>query len=162
MLRQILEDVAMTAWSTDSEGDRLTILAAIDSLPVVQRENIGRFLLDNLATIVNAPDDVVQFQSRTVVPNDGGPQLGFVVASRHDETVQEALSNWLLLRHSERQGVADWNDAISAAVILTPRGDRRRRWDTTVVGVRGQVDLDEAFLTAAHRLWGSRDLAARR
>ena len=162
MLRQILEDVAMTAWSTDSEGDRLTILAAIDSLPVAQRENIGRFLLDNLATNVNAPDDVVQFQSRTVVPNDGGPQLGFVVASRHDETVQEALSNWLLLRHSERQGVADWNDAISAAVILTPRGDRRRRWDTTVVGVRGQVDLDEAFLTAAHRLWGSRDLAARR
>jgi hypothetical protein len=60
-----------------------------------------------------------------------------------------AFQSWVLLRHHERApaGQLDRLDqALTVSVLLTPRSDGVRDWDTTVIAVSGDPQLTEEEL----------------
>jgi hypothetical protein len=64
---------------------------------------------------------------------------------------------YVALRHQEILELlgADGN-FFSVGVLLTPREDGRRWWDTTMVATRGDLQLDYEYRKAAERLWPDR------
>jgi hypothetical protein len=86
------------------------------------------------------------------------PQLGFGVCSRLDDATRVAFRSWLLLRHHERGTHGDDLDTLtSVGVLLTPRHDDYRDWDTTMVGITGDPELTEEDLRGSRELWNRVD-----
>ena len=90
------------------------------------------------------------FRSTTRVP-----QLGFGVCSAFTGLTQQAFNSWLLLRHHERQDFKEYADAVSVGVLLTPRTDGLRDWDTTMTAVTGDPELSEDELQQYRKLWNT-------
>lgn len=61
----------------------------------------------------------------------------------------------MLLRHHEREPVDELDDALTIGILLTPRYDGLRDWDTTMLAVRGDPCLDDDDLERSRRLWNS-------
>ncbi len=77
-----------------------------------------------------------------------GRQLCFSVASRFDELVQATFSACVQLRHHDLQTqTGEIEQSITVAVLLTPRPDGGRRWDTTMIAVQGDLGLTEEQIT---------------
>jgi hypothetical protein len=80
----------------------------------------------------------------------------FGVCSRFDDTTQAVFRSWVLLRHHERAALGQLDQldqAVSVGVLLTPRSDGLRDWDTTVLAVHGDPQLTEEELAASRELW---------
>lgn len=155
MVRIMCEDIAVTRLEHRSEADRLQALAAIDSLPVGHRTDLGRFLLDGLHAARQAGPDTTSWKLRTFRSTTRVPQLGFGVCSAFTELTQQAFNSWLLLRHHERQDFKEHADAVSVGVLLTPRTDGLRDWDTTMAAVTGDPGLSEEELQQYQKLWNT-------
>jgi hypothetical protein len=153
MVRIICEDIANTDSET-SEEDRLKLLAAIDSLPVGHRSSLGRYLLHGLSDTLGAPRGTSSWKFRTVRAPLDRAQLGFGVCSKFDESIRAEFTSWLLLRHHERGATGSLTDVLSLGVLLTPRADGLRDWDTTLAAVMGDPNLSEEELAASRKLWG--------
>lgn len=149
MVRIMLEDVATSPAGPDDEREAWQrVLASLDSLPVGYRTDLGRFLLDALATVAGAEAGTTAWRMRTFVAGPDRDQLGFAVCSALTDHTRAAFSAWLRLRHHERGESTDLARLTSAGVLLTPRTDGYREWDTTVVAVSGDPELtDEELLT---------------
>lgn len=155
MIRTICEDVALTDWSSTNEMDRIMLLGAIDGLLPAQRSGVGRYLLDALGAARSYAGDGVKAQARTILPAHGEPWLGFMVTNRYDEIIRNGVESWVMLRHSQRRDVTDWTSALTVGVLLTPRRDGYRPWDTTIIGVKGEATLDPEVEASALAAWGS-------
>ena len=153
MVRIMCEDIAITHLDSRTETDRLQVLAAIDSLPVGHRTDLGRFLLDGLRAARQADPELTFWKMRTFRATGGEPQLGFVACSKFTELTRQAFISWLLLRHHERRDLRTNRDAVSIGVMLTPRGDGLRDWDTTMAAVTGEIELSEEELQRIRALW---------
>jgi hypothetical protein len=46
---------------------------------------------------------------------------------------------------------------MTVGILLTPRPDRKRPWDTTLGAVRGKQEFEPEFMSALERLWGPFD-----
>jgi hypothetical protein len=141
------------------KADRVRVLAWIDGLPVGHRTELGRLLLDSLRTARQHDRQDVTWLFRTFRP--GGPddvQLGFGVCSVFSEVTREAFRSWFLLRHHERGDVEPLIAATSVGVLLTPRRDGLRDWDTTMIAITGDPGLTDDELHRYRQLW-NRELA---
>ncbi len=155
MVRIMCEDIA-TSPHSDNELERLRVLATIDSLPLGYRTELGRLLIDALAEVRRTPDDQVRWKFRTFRAELGQPQLGFGVCSRLDEVTGDAFRSWVLLRHFERaEHPDDLADSLSLGVLLTPRRDGLRDWDTTLFAIQGDLGLSGEQLASWRRVWNS-------
>lgn len=154
LYRILLEDIATSALDTDvSELERLRVLAELDSLEVGSRSSLGRHLITMLEEVADTPSQEVAWRLRRIVFG-GGRQLCFGVCSRFDDTVQGAFSCWAQLRHHDLQQVTgEVENSITVAVLLTPRPDGHRRWDTTLVAIQGDLELTDEQLTAWRRVF---------
>lgn len=156
MVRIMLEDLATIGIDPERIDTLQEILASIDSLLVGQRTELGRLLLDALAKARNPEPETTSWQFRTFLPGPGQDQLGFGVCSTLDETTKAAFSAWLRLRHHERgERRGEFSGLTSIGVLLTPRHDGYREWDTTMVAMRGDPQLDEEELLKHRDLWGA-------
>jgi len=153
MARLMCEDIATTHLESHTETDRLHVLAAIDSLPVGHRTDLGRFLLDGLRAARLADPETLFWKMRTFRSTGAEPQLGFGVCSKFSDLTRQAFSSWLQLRHHERRDLRTNADAVSIGVLLTPRGDGLRDWDTTMVAVTCELELTEEELRQCRELW---------
>jgi len=158
LVRVICEDIANTPTAHD-EDERIRILATIDKLPVGYRTELGRLLLDSLRTAYQTDAQTVYWNFRTFRSSLDVPQLGFGVCSRFDETIHNAFRSWVLLRHHERGDAEQLTQALSIGVLLTPRSDGIRKWDTTVLAVTGDPALTDEELTQSRHLWNSGELS---
>jgi hypothetical protein len=70
-------------------------------------------------------------------------QLGFAVCSALTDHTHAAFSAWRRLRHQERGESTDLTRLTSVGVLLTPRSDGYREWDTTVVAVSSNPELTD-------------------
>ncbi len=143
LVRMILEDIATSPAPGVSYAQRLRALAELDRLPVSHRADVGRFLL---AKLTEAAEEEDLFQARRLVGRSGDFHLAFGAWSRLD---QEAFSGWVQLRHHELQKVTGkWDEQMTVGVLLTPRHDGQRPWDTTMIAVVGDLGLTEEMLSA--------------
>lgn len=158
LFRLILEDIAIIELREIPESRRLQLLAELDRLPVGQRSEIGRFLLTGLEDVRSVPADTTKWNLRRVIGADGGAQLAFGVVSQFSPMHEEAFSIWVQLRHHDlHEATGRVEDLTTVGVLLSPRTDGRRPWDTTMVGGTGNLELTDEELTAYRQLWKLED-----
>jgi hypothetical protein len=152
--RSILEDAAEGPLNGTPEEDRLRILASLDAVPIVTRGELGRFAHHQLAELTSQGTSDVLWRFRRVV-GEGSTQLAFAACSHPHEKVGQGFTSWVHLRHHEfTQRLASGSDGpVTIGVLLTPRMDGRRPWDTTLYSITGVFDLDAAEYAAATALW---------
>ena len=164
LLRLLFEDVATSEGpATIDEHHRLQALAELDRLPVVDRAQIGRFLLASMESAGSATPDVTEWRFRSIVgtPREGAPvHLGFCVCSQGTESHRQAFASWVQLRHHELRELLQ-DDFTTVAILLTPRTDGRRPWDTTMVATSGDLQLDPETVADLSAVWNNKELATR-
>lgn len=154
MVRIMLEDIATTRVEPERQDARQEILASLDSLPVGHRTELGRLLLDALTTARETEPESTWWTFRTFLVGPEQDQLGFGVCSALNEMTRAAFSAWLLLRHHERgERAGSFADLTSIGVLLTPRNDGYRDWDTTMNAVHDDPELTEEDLQQYRELW---------
>jgi hypothetical protein len=155
LVRTLFEDIAITRLTSASEPDRVRILAELDRLPVAQRAHIGRFVLDAMDQVSNDQGEGVLWRMRSVRGAAGHAHLGFGACSRpYTEEIKEVFGLWVQLRHHDVVSVTkDVEGLTTVAVLLTPRTDGRRPWDTSVAAVSGDLSFSAAELEQLRTLW---------
>jgi hypothetical protein len=155
MFRSVLEDIAITRLQTAREIDRLRVLGELDRTPVQHRGLIGQYLIDAMAEVARARTGVA-WKLKNVRGPAGGVHLGFGACNRpHSAEIAGAFSMWTQLRHFDMVNLVGDLSLTTAAVLLTPRSDRKRRWDTTMSAVSGKLEFDDEDLAALRELWPS-------
>jgi hypothetical protein len=161
MVRTIFEDIACTRLKKASEADRLRVLAELDRLPVGERAEIGRFMIDALAHVTKDPTDGVLWSMRSVRGSAGRAHLGYGACSHPlGPDVELGFSLWAQLRHHDVVSVTkDVAGLMTVAVLLTPRDDGELPWDTTVAAVSGEPKFTASELEALRELWPTPEAA---
>ncbi|MQP32059.1 hypothetical protein GEO20_08780 [Rhodococcus erythropolis] len=157
MFRQILEDLATSPWDRP-EMDRLSVLHLLDQHPVMERAQIGRRLLDKLKTATTLLGGETRFEHRRYILGDNDLHLAFSVCNHLSSHHREAFKRWTMLRHydwSNRLGANARQDCKTVSVLLTPRHDGLRPWDTTMYAIHGDLEIEDDELTAFRELFGS-------
>jgi hypothetical protein len=153
IVRIMCEDVANTTNAEIPEEDRIRLLSYIDTLPVGHRTELGRLLLDGLQEARRAVPGDIFWKLRTFRTGKSAVQLGFGVCSSYSQMIHAAFRSWVLLRHHERGDFESLTDATSIGVLLTPRNDGYREWDTTIIAVNGDPELTEEELSQFRACW---------
>lgn len=142
----ILEDIANTDF-TGEEADRLMLLSHIDRVPVAARAELGRLLLQRLIRCAESSPGVHRVDHRIMYIDHGALQLTFTTMSQLTGYHREIYRSWLLLRRQDflvqSRGlgpVYPW----TVGVLLTPRPDAPRPWDTTTLSTNGPPAYDAA------------------
>lgn len=161
IVRIILEDIATIPATAEEELPRQKILASIDSLPVAHRTELGEYLLNAFETLSGStkPGEFPKFAFRTFITGLEADQIGFGVCSDAGDQVREMFHSWLETRHHQRVARLDGaDDLTTVGILLTPRSDGLRRWDTAIAALRGDLQLTSERVTALENLWGAQDL----
>lgn len=162
LVRSIFEDIALAPLPAEfHERDRVAVLAELDRLPVSHRAQIGQFLTEALAQTTNVPVGQTLWRHRRFVGGREALHLAFGVCSdKFSDMHRDLFSWWLQLRHYEwvqvrlqRLGVAGVDDLTSVGILLTPRSDGRRVFDTTMLMARGQIDFTADEIRALRDAW---------
>jgi hypothetical protein len=158
LVRAIFEDIAVGGLSgTTDERDRLRTLAALDRLYVSTRHEIGWFLLEAMEFVSSPAEGETVWRQRRAVTQELGPplQLAFAACSKEwGEMVRDLFTAWLELRHYEiGEALGRAAELTSVGVLLTPRRDGVRPWDTTSTFISGELDLDEDTVEAYRTVW---------
>jgi len=155
VFRVILEDIAEGPFERD-ETDRLQVLALLDRFSVAERAHLGRLLLEHLNDVTKAPPETTLWRSRRVIQDSGRLHLAFSACSQFTELHREAFRQWTMLRHHEfvtagvtPEGETPW----TIAVLLTPRHDGYRPWDTTMIAIHDALDLSPDEIAGMRSLW---------
>ncbi|MFE3451882.1 hypothetical protein ACFXJ8_23470 [Nonomuraea sp. NPDC059194] len=153
LVRLMLEDIATSCIEPEYLEDRQRLLASLDSLPVGHRTELGRLLFEGLQRARRAEPGSTFWQFRTFLLGQNRDQLGFGVCSSLTETTKLAFQSWLLLRHHERGIHENLSELTSIGVLLTPRNDGHRDWDTTMTAVHGDPGLTVEEIGQYQELW---------
>ncbi|MEW2045756.1 hypothetical protein [Streptomyces sp. NPDC005476] len=155
VMRIVLEDVAGSAiQSRMSEPNRQLLLSDLDRLPVGARTQWGQLLLDMLADVRQVPEGDCKWRWRRSIDPDGTRQLIFGGATHFGPEVEAAFQSYVLLRHHQlhrQTGLAEQTSTLG--VLLTPRTDGRRPWDTTVLRTEGDNNLTPEEVERYTQLW---------
>jgi hypothetical protein len=155
MYRQMLEDIADGPWNRD-ENDRLHLLVLLDRLPIAERSVIGRRLLTHLGQAPRVSTGTSRWDMRRYLLGNAYLHLGYVVCNEFTALHEEAFRGWTMLRHHEWTSALNPKrrpEAATVAVMLTPRHDAVRPWDTTVFAIFGDLELEADEIEALQRLW---------
>jgi len=159
---QILNDIAATDFGGD-ELIRLEVLSLIDQVWVGHRAELGRTLLRRIDHCALAPPDTLRAQHRLAFIGGGKLQLSFSVYSHLSGYHREVFQTWVLHRRQtflQASGATGPDLPWTVAVLLTPRPDGGRLWDTTVLATQGEPAYDNdayAEIGAAFALTAGRD-----
>jgi hypothetical protein len=154
LVRLILEDVAVAGARQLPEEQRLRTLSELDRLPVAYREETGRFLVEALRQVSSAREGI-EWRLRQIVGAEETALLGFAACSHFEDDIVIAFRAWLSLRHHQLQQVTGKvSELTSTGVLLTPRHDGQRTWDTTVITAQGDLGFTDDELRGFESVWG--------
>ncbi len=155
IVRMIFEDIALTRLHEASEQDRLRVLAELDRLPVGQRAMIGRFVVDAMTEVSGQSRNDIVWRMRSVRARDGRTHLGFGACSRpFTEEIRDVFSWWVQLRHHDfMKAMGATHAPTTVAVLLTPRTDGQRPWDTSMSAVAGDLNFTDEDLASLRSIW---------
>jgi hypothetical protein len=146
IFQRILEDIADTDFTGD-ETDRITLLSNIDRVAVGARAELGRLLLRRLTGCAEAASNGHRMEHRIMYIDQGSFQLTFTTMSQLTDYHLEFYRSWLLLRRQdflEKSGALGPIYPWTVGVLLTPRADGLRPWDTTAISTNGPPEYDAA------------------
>jgi hypothetical protein len=146
VFRLILSDIAATDFGGD-ELTRLDVLSLIDQSWVGHRAELGRTLLRRIDYCALAPADTLRAQHRVTFVDGGKLQLSFSVYSHFTGYHRQIFEAWVLHRRQtflQQSGATGSDYPWTVAVLLTPRPDGNRLWDTTVLATNGEPAYDDA------------------
>lgn len=146
IFQQILEDIADTDFTGD-ETDRIALLSHIDRVAVGVRAELGRLLLRRLTRCAEAAPDGHRMDHRIMYIDQGSLQVTFTTMSQLTDYHQEMYRSWLLLRRQdflEKSGALGPIYPWTVGILLTPRPDGPRPWDTTTISTNGPPAYDAA------------------
>ena len=131
----------------------IEVLGAVDTLPVGYRTELGETLMSWLHDVINVADDHTRWRFRHMEDADR-PHLIFAAASRWDKAVHWGFMGYVTLRHQQLFERLDGPEAhLSVGILLTPRYDGLRPWDTTLGAARGDMELEETYRLQLEKLW---------
>ncbi|WP_078291603.1 hypothetical protein [Mycobacterium sp. D16R24] len=157
MYRQILEDIAESRRDGD-EADRLFVLHLLDKLYVAERAVVGRLLLTNMSKAPRVDIGTTRWDFRRYLIGETDLHLAYAVCNHFTDRHRYAFKQWGMLRHHEWITHLDpdrRSDATTVTVMLTPRYDKVRPWDTTLFAHFGERPLDDDELESMRRLWNN-------
>lgn len=155
MYRQLLEDIAESPWERE-ESDRLHVLCLLDKLPVAERARMGRRLLTHLGRAPQVETGTNRWDFRRYLLGNTYLHLAYCVCNQFTDLHKEAFRRWVMLRHHEWTTELEpeiRDQSTTVAVMLTPRHDRIRPWDTSVFAAFGDLALEPGDLESMQRLW---------
>jgi hypothetical protein len=165
LVRWILEDIGEVPTAGLDEvraRHRLRMLAAIDCAPIAARAEMAEVILSWLEKVQFAPPEAVWWRFRHYLYY-GRVHLIVGVTNQNRDEMREAFGYLVRLRHVERgERSAAQAELITVGVLLQPRTDGRRPWDTTAGMVEGAASLDSEERAIAVKIWHSIDEAVRR
>jgi hypothetical protein len=156
LVRIMLEDIAATVGDGSmSDQQRFEVLAAIDTVPVAYREELGRDILKWIEGGAAVPKKTLQWRFRGM-SFLGRPYLLFGAASQPaDDWIMRSFQDYVTLRHAQHLELApERGDTITVGILLTPRLDGVRQWDTTMVSTRGDLGYGPKARMALEMIWG--------
>jgi hypothetical protein len=123
-------------------------------VPVAYRGQLGQDIFEWLGEVASVPTDRLRWRFRMLALTE--PCVLFGAAPRHDELVRAGFESYVRLRHQQRIELLE-NDgsSMTVGVLLTPRRDGVRPWDTTVLATRGEQNFDPRYRLALEKLWGN-------
>jgi hypothetical protein len=137
-----------------AENDRVAVLSEIDRLPVAHRTELGELLLEMMKDVAAVSPSETKWRFRRFRFAPPQPHLAFGACSRFSDVHFEAFRQWVALRHHEFGiDLGAWDGLVTVGVLLTPRSDGRRPWDTTMVRAAGNLELSEEELKGLSELW---------
>ena len=152
----ILEDIARAPADAE-EHERLEVLALLDRFNVGRRAELGRLLLSHMDDVMSVPPGTTKWQFRRVIQDHGALQLAFGTCNQLTALHREAFAQWAMLRHHEYSELAtEISEPRTVAVLLTPRWDGVRPWDTTMYSLRGDLGLESGDIQRMGELWNQR------
>jgi hypothetical protein len=157
MYRQILEDIARSPREGD-EADRLLVLHLLDKLYVAERAVVGRLLLTNMSRAPRVDVGTTRWDFRHYLLGETDLHLAYAVCNQFTDLHRDAFKKWGMLRHHEWITAVEpdrRSDATTVTVMLTPRHDKVRPWDTTLFAHFGERPLDNDELESMRRLWNN-------
>jgi hypothetical protein len=161
VFRQMLDDFADTTFDGD-EAVRLQILARLDRYSVGDRASLGRRLIEWFDECLLTPPVETRWHHRTMLLDHGKLQLAFSVCSAMSGYHAAMHRNWLMLRRHQllehMATAADEPPSVDSVwtvgLMLTPRPDGTRLWDTTVGATNAEPDFDPATLAILTETFG--------
>lgn len=131
------------------------MLYLLDKLPVAERAVMGRRLLTHMGRAPQVEAGTSRWDFRRYLLGNADLHLGHAVCNLFTDLHREAFRRWVMLRHHEWTTELDpgRRNATTVAVMLTPRHDRVRPWDTTVFAIFGELVLDLEDLASMQGLW---------
>src|SRR5258708_32489680 len=154
MVRTVLQQLALTRLMRAKEEDMLRILAELDRLPVGSRAAFGRFLIDAIAEAKNSTDDATVWRFKSLRGNQGQAHLAYGACNKpFDGEIEAGFHLWVRLRHHEVVSVTeDVENLTTVGVLLTPREEKARPWDTPTPPVSPDMASSAAYVPSLPHL----------
>ncbi len=153
-LRAVMEDIANVEAGPQGiqPSDVLAVLAAIDAAPITQRSEMGRTMVNWLRELSKLPPSGgVTWRFR----NHFWPERPYLLFGAANKLVQEGFNAFLVLRHQQQLDLMpERAGMLTVGVLLTPRRDGLRPWDTTAAATRGHQQIEKGDRTELEALWG--------
>jgi hypothetical protein len=159
IVRTMLEDIAVSpgiaGTAEATEQDRFEVLAAIDTVPVGYREELGTDILKWIEEARAVPDETLGWHFRNI-SYTGRPYLLFGVCSKpYTENLGDTYRDYVSLRHQQHLDLDPARiDMMTVGILMTPRLDGFRSWDTTMMAMRGSMGFGPKTRHALELLWG--------
>lgn len=136
------------------EAIRLEALAAIDAIPVSYRAELGEVILSWIDEAAAVPEGSHLWRFRSI-PSPGRPYLLFGAATTLDEAIQTFFGDYVTLRHQQQlELMPERAHMMTVGVLLTPRHDGYRPWNTTMAATKGDQRFHPKFREALELMWG--------
>lgn len=159
VVRTMLEDIAVSPGiagaGTVTEQDRFEVLAALDTVPVGYREELGTDIMKWMDEARAVPEETLGWHFRNI-SYTGRPYLLFGACSKpYSENLGGTFRDYVSLRHQQHLDLdVSRIDTITVGILLTPRLDGYRPWDTTMFATRGDMELGPKTRHALELVWG--------
>jgi hypothetical protein len=147
-----MEDLATSRDNPEiTEEQRHLGLVALDSVPVAQREELGRHLLDLLAGVAAVPPAGVMTRFRRIVELDGAEVI--LGATNADANLAaELIRSRVMLAHFRTGETRELSSHVTIGVLLTHRRGQRP-WDSNMAWVSGPIELKAPELDRLRAFW---------
>jgi hypothetical protein len=124
VLRYVMESIGgMSLDSTVDERHRLTVLAALDSIPVAHRTDLGHHLVQSMNAATNDSSFAAHCRRYATVQDGRAVVLLFIVSPEITAGSDDDMREEMLKSHHEYREISGLDKCLTIAIMLAPISD---------------------------------------